>query len=324
MSVAFVFPGQGAQEVGMGRSMFEAFAATRAVFDTVDESLGDSPSLSSLVFGGPVETLTLTANTQPAILAASLGCLAALRVRCPTLAPSLVAGHSLGEYSALVAAGALDLATAARLLRLRGRAMQDAVPPGVGAMSAVVMLDDALVVKLCATVEAELPGRVVSTANFNAPGQVVIAGHADAVARVGVLAAEHRGRAMPLNVSAPFHCALMKPAAQALAEGLGAVQFGPLGVPLVANVDAAIHCDAGDCRALLVAQADGAVRWADSVRAMLAAGVTTFVEIGPGRVLAGLIKRVQKGATVLSVSDPESLEAAAAALETAGYCDVSS
>ncbi len=184
MKVAFVFPGQGAQEVGMGRSLASSIPEARAVFDTVDAALGDETPLSSLCFEGPAEALTLTANTQPAILAMSMACLAALRARLPTLQPTMLAGHSLGEYSALVAAGGLDLPTAARLLRLRGRAMQEAVAPGEGAMAAVIALDDDSVERLCAEVQQEMPGHVVQAANFNCPGQVVVAGSAEAVAFV--------------------------------------------------------------------------------------------------------------------------------------------
>lgn len=315
MSVAFVFPGQGAQSVGMGLDLAAAYASARAVFDGVDAALPhDHPPLSQLCAEGPLEALTLTANTQPAILAASLACLAALRARLPSLRPSVVAGHSLGEYSALVASGALPLADAARLLRLRGTAMQEAVAPGEGAMSAVLMLDDAAVAALCAEVRAAMPGRVVSPANFNAPNQVVVAGHADAVARVGELAAARRAKAIPLKVSAPFHCALMEPAAARLAEALAAQRFATPTAPVVANVDGALHDDAEGVAERLIAQVAGAVRWADGVRAMQAAGVTTYVEIGPGEVLAGLIKRVHKGAALYAVRDAATLDATVAAL----------
>jgi len=317
MRVAFVFPGQGAQEVGMGRALAGQYPEARAVFDAVDCALAADPvPLSTLCFEGPAEALTLTANTQPAILATSVACLAALRARLPSLAPVILAGHSLGEYSALVASGALPLDVAARLLRLRGTAMQEAVPPGVGAMAAVIGLDDDVVVGLCEETARET-GRVVQAANFNCPGQVVAAGHADAVARLRERVAERGGKSMPVQVSAPFHCALMEPAAARLDAALAAITPSPLGAPVVANVDGAPYGDASRVRELLVRQVAGAVRWSGCVRAMLDAGVDTFVELGPGRVLAGLIKRVQRGARVHSVSDPASLDAAVAALSEA-------
>jgi [acyl-carrier-protein] S-malonyltransferase len=315
MKVAWVFPGQGAQEVGMGRAICEASPEARAVLDAVDRCLPDDPvPLSQLCFEGPSETLTLTANTQPAILAVSLACLAALRARVPSLVPSMLAGHSLGEYTALVAGGALDLAAAVHLLRLRGRAMQDAVAPGVGSMAAILMLDDVAVVALCDEVRAELPGRVVSAANFNAPGQVVVAGHADAVARVAALADTRRAKSMALKVSAPFHCALMEPAALRVRDALDAVTIRATTVPIVANVDARVYRDGAYERSLLERQVAGTVRWSESVRAMVDEGVDTFIEVGPGRVLAGLIKRIHKPARILNVSDPASLEATAVAL----------
>ena len=298
----------------MGRGLAESSPEARAVFDAADRALADDDvTLSSLCFQGPAESLVLTANTQPAILATSLACLAALRARLPSLEPVMLAGHSLGEYSALVAAGALDLATAVRLLRLRGAAMQEAVPPGVGAMAAVIGLDDDAVTSLCAEVAAET-GRVVQAANFNCPGQVVVAGHADAVDRVRERATERGGKTLPLHVSAPFHCALMEPAAARLDLALAAIAPWPLRVPVVANVDGAPNLDASRVRELLVRQVAGTVRWSSCVRAMLDAGVDTFIELGPGKVLSGLIKRVQRGVRVLSVSDPASLDAAAAAL----------
>ncbi len=257
MSLALVFPGQGAQAVGMGRALFERSAEARRVFETVDAALG--APLSTLCFEGPDADLTLTANTQPAILAVSVACLRALEAAVPSLAPSFLAGHSLGEYSALVASGSLALEDASRLLRLRGEAMQAAVPPGEGAMSAIVMLDGETVRELCGEVMALLPGRVVQPANDNAPGQVVVAGHADAVAKVEALAAERRGRGMPLKVSAPFHCALMEPAALRLAAALREVPFGALRVPVVANVDARPNADASRVAGLLEAQVLGAV-----------------------------------------------------------------
>jgi [acyl-carrier-protein] S-malonyltransferase len=315
MTIAFVFPGQGSQEVGMGRSLCERSASARAVFDRADRALeGDEKPLSSLCFDGPVESLTLTENTQPAILTASIAALEALRERLPALSPTLVAGHSLGEYSALVAAEALSFEDTVRLVRLRGRAMQEAVPIGAGAMAAIMGLDPDAVSALCAETQAAMPGRVVSPANFNAPGQVVIAGHADAVERASALASERNGRAIPLKVSAPFHCALMQPAADRVRDALGSVTVRAPKTPVVANVDATANTDAERVRSLLALQVAGAVRWEQSVRAMVDAGVTTFVEIGPGRVLAGLIKRIHRPATLLNVFDAASLDAAVAAL----------
>ncbi len=319
MKIAVVFPGQGAQEVGMGRALAEAVPEARAVFDTADRALADDPRpLSSLCFEGPAEALTLTANTQPAILATSLAALAALRAALPGLAPVMYAGHSLGEYTALVATGALDLTAAVRLLRVRGAAMQAAVAPGEGSMSAILMLDDEAVAALCDEVSREMPGRVVSPANYNAPGQVVVAGHADAVARVGALADARRGKAMALKVSAPFHCALMRPAADTLRAALESVTFQRFTAPVVANVDAAPYTDPARTRDLLVRQVAGTVRWSESVRAMVDAGVEGFVEVGPGRVLSGLIKRIHKGAALWSVSDPASLAATVEGLRAKG------
>ncbi len=313
MSLALVFPGQGSQSVGMGRAMADACPEAREVFARVDSALGGD-ALSTLCFEGPEDALTLTANAQPAILAASLACLAALRARLPSLSPSHLAGHSLGEYSALVASGALALEDAARLVRLRGEAMQSAVAPGVGAMTASLLLDDDAVEAVCAEVRAELPGRALSTANVNAPGQVVIAGHADAVARAAELIESRGGKAMSLKVSAPFHCALMEPAARALDAALAGVSVGPLSAPVVSNVEASPNADPSRVRALLVRQVTGAVRWREGVARMVAEGVDTFVEVGPGRVLSGLIKRTHRPARVFSVGDPEGLDAAVAAL----------
>lgn len=314
MRVAFVFPGQGAQEVGMGRALAGQYPEARSVFDAADRALAADPApLSKLCFEGPAEALTLTANTQPAILTTSLACLAALRARLPSLEPVVLGGHSLGEYTALVAAGALPLEVAVGLLRLRGTAMQDAVPPGVGAMAAVIGLDDEAVTSLCDEVARDT-GRVVQAANFNCPGQVVVAGHADAVAALRERASTHGGKTMPVQVSAPFHCALMEPAAARLDAALAAIAPSPLRAPVVANVDGALYGDASRVRELLVRQVAGAVRWSACVRRMLDAGVDTFLELGPGRVLAGLIKRIQRGARVYSVGDPASLDAAVAAL----------
>ncbi len=303
MKVAWVFPGQGSQSVGMGREIFAESAAARDVLARADAALGDP--ISKIIAEGPEETLTLTANTQPAIVTVSCAVLAALRERVPSLAPpAFSAGHSLGEYSALVAASAMSLEDAVRLVRARGRAMQEAVPPGEGAMAAVMGLDPAKVEGVCKRAAQD---QVVSPANFNAPGQVVIAGHAAAVARAGEIASSEKGRVIPLKVSAPFHCALMAPAARVVATELDKVAIAPLAFPVIANVDAKPNVDPTRVKELLVRQVDGPVRWEASVRAMADAGVTHVLEIGPGKVLAGLIKRIAKELKVLSVGDAAAL-----------------
>jgi len=308
MSVAFVFPGQGSQSVGMGRLLGEAFPESRRVFEQADDALGFP--LSQLCFEGPEQDLQLTANSQPAILATSLAALAALSAR--GLVPTWVAGHSLGEYSALVAAGALSLEQALRLVRKRGQYMQEAVPVGVGAMAAILGLEFPAVAEACRESAGE---DVVSPANDNSPGQVVIAGHAAAVARA-VEACKARGakRAVTLPVSAPFHCQLMAPAAERLAADLVRIAFGDARVPLVNNVDARVVRSADECREGLVRQVTGAVRWRESVERLVTEGVGTFVEVGPGRVLSGLVRRIARDARVVNVEDPASAEAAVAAL----------
>lgn len=307
MKIAWCFPGQGAQFVGMGKELFETSAAARDVFERADRALGEP--LSRLCFEGPEAELVLTRNTQPAIVTTSLAVLAALRQRVPSLPlPAFAAGHSLGEYSALVASGALTLEDAVPLVRLRGQAMQEAVAAGDGAMAAIMALSPEKVRELCAEA-AE--GEVVSPANFNAPGQIVIAGAAEAVSRACKLAGARGGKAIPLKVSAPFHCALMAPAARALEKGLASVVVGPLAFPVVANVDASPNSDAGMVKDLLIRQVDSPVRWEESVRAMASAGVSHVLEIGPGKVLAGLIKRIAKEIQVVSVSDVAGIESAA-------------
>lgn len=296
----------------MGRAIADAFPEARAIFDAADDALGEP--LSRLCFEGPEEQLTLTANTQPALVATSAALFAALQARLGgRLAPACAAGHSLGEYSALFAAGALPLREAVRLVRARGQAMQEAVPPGQGAMAAILGLGAAEVEALCADAAQ---GEVVAPANFNG-GQVVIAGAAGAVARASALAAERKGKAIPLKVSAPFHCALMEPAARALAPLLEATALLPLRFPVVANVDALPNADAGRVRELLLRQIAGAVRWEESVRWMASQGVTHAVEVGPGKVLAGLVKRIDKTIAVLPCSDVGSLEETAKIIETA-------
>jgi [acyl-carrier-protein] S-malonyltransferase len=286
---AFVFPGQGAQAVGMGRDLAEAYPAARAVFDEVDQALGEK--LSAVIWGGPAEDLTLTANAQPALMATSLAAWRALEAE-GLAAPDFVAGHSLGEYSALCAAGALSVADAARLLRLRGEAMQAAVPVGEGAMAAILGLDLAAVEAVAAEA-AE--GGVCEAANDNDPAQVVVSGDRAAVERA-VEIAKGRGakRALLLPVSAPFHCALMAPAAAAMEQALADVHLATPRVPLIANVTAAPVTDPAEIRALLVRQVTARVRWRESVEWMAATGVTRTVEVGAGKALSGMIRRIAK------------------------------
>lgn len=303
MRVAWLFPGQGSQNVGMGRDLAAGSDAARSVFERVDAALGEK--LSTIIFEGPEDLLTLTANAQPAILATSYAVLAAIREHVPDLPPpAFAAGHSLGEYSALVATGALSLADAVRLVRTRGQAMQAAVPLGTGAMSAVMGLERQSLEEICADAAQ---GEVVAPANFNAPGQVVIAGHAAAVARAGELVSRRNGRAKALKVSAPFHCSLMAPAARVLEAALERVAIHAPAFPVVANVDAQPNEDPARIKGLLVRQVDGAVRWDESVRLMADRGVTHALEIGPGKVLAGLVKRIAKTMHVLSVGDADTV-----------------
>jgi [acyl-carrier-protein] S-malonyltransferase len=299
----------------MGKDVLAASPAAREVFARVDDALGEA--LSRLVLEGPEPELTVTANAQPAIVATSSAILAAIRERLQGLPPpDYAAGHSLGEYSALVAAEALKLEDAVRLVRARGRAMQEAVPRGVGAMSAILGVDPARIAALCVQVATER-GEVVSPANFNAPGQIVVAGHAGAVARVGALVAAEKGRAIPLNVSAPFHCSLMAPAARVVEAELERVAVAAPKFPIVANLDARPNAEPSRVKELLVGQVQGAVRWEEGVRAMVDAGVTHALEIGPGKVLANLAKRIAKDLRVHSVYDMASLEEVPSFLETA-------
>ena len=309
---AFVFPGQGSQAVGMGRALAEAFPVAREVFEEVDEAL--KQHLSRLMFEGPFETLTLTENAQPALMAHSIAALRVLaregRLALPEAA-ILVAGHSLGEYSALAAAGALDLATCARLLRLRGQAMQQAVPPGEGAMAALLGAELVDAEALCAEAAEGPEGReVLELANDNGGGQVVISGAAAAVDRAIALAPQ-KGikRAIRLPVSAPFHCALMAPAAAAMERALAEAELRAPVVPLIANVTAAKATDPDEIRKLLVRQVTATVRWRESVLAMRAIGVDTVVELGTGKVLAGLVKRIDKDLAAISIGTPEEVEA---------------
>jgi [acyl-carrier-protein] S-malonyltransferase len=304
---AFVFPGQGAQAVGMGRTLAEGWPAARAVFDEVDAALGEK--LSALIWEGDIETLTLTRNAQPALMATSMAALAALAAEGVTVGShaGFVAGHSLGEYSALCAAGSLSLADTARLLRLRGEAMQEAVPVGVGAMAALLGLDFAGAV---AVAEEAAQGEVCQAANDNDPGQVVVSGHRAAVERAVVIAKERGAkRALMLPVSAPFHCVLMQPAAARMAEALSAVVIGKPAVPVVVNVRAEAVSEPDRIFDLLVAQITGSVRWRESVLWMEKAGVTEFWEIGAGKALSGMIKRIAEAPVVRAVGTPEDVRA---------------
>ena len=310
--IAFVFPGQGAQKVGMGKSLAERFSICREAFAEADAALGES--LSALCFSGPAAKLLLTENTQPAILAMSVAVWRLVESR--GVRASFAAGHSLGEYSAHVAAGTLSFADALRTVRRRGRYMQEAVPVGEGAMAAILGLDAERVARACADTMTELGGRIVTPANLNAPGQVVIAGHADAVARAGERAKELGAkRAIALAVSAPFHCALMKPAEDRLAPELRALPTSDPRIAVVANVDAEPKRDARASIDALIRQVSSPVRWEQVVKRLIAEGVTTFVELGPGSVLAGLIKKIDRGVQVMSVEDELSFEAALEQLE---------
>jgi [acyl-carrier-protein] S-malonyltransferase len=306
--IAFVFPGQGAQKVGMGKSLAENVPVCRQVFAEADAALGEA--LSTLCFEGPAETLQLTENTQPAILAMSVAVLRLVESR--GVRAAFAAGHSLGEYSAHVAAGTLSFADALRTVRHRGRYMQEAVPVGEGAMTAILGLDADQVSTACAETMTALPGRVVSAANLNAPGQVVIAGHADAVAKASERAKDLGAkRAIPLAVSAPFHCALMQPAEDRLTPELRALPTSDPKIPVVANVDAEPKRDARAAIDALIRQVSSPVRWEQVVKRLVAEGATTFVELGPGSVLAGLIKKIDRGVKVVSVEDEQGLDALA-------------
>ena len=303
---AFVFPGQGAQVIGMGRDLAEAYPAARAVFDEVDAALGEN--LSDLIWNGDIETLTLTQNAQPALMATSMAAFRALEAEGFGIADAaFVAGHSLGEYSALCAAGSLSLSDTARLLRLRGAAMQAAVPVGQGAMAAILGLDFEVV---AAIARDAAENEVCQAANDNDPAQVVISGHKAAVERAATLAKERGAkRALMLPVSAPFHSALMEPAARAMAEALAETAIAAPAVPLVANVRAAAVTDPEEIRALLVEQVTGSVRWRESIAFLSAAGVTEYWEIGAGKALLGMIKRIDKDAVARNIATPADIAA---------------
>ena len=314
MTTAFLFPGQGSQGVGMGKAFADAIPVARAVFDEVDEALGEP--LSKIIFEGPEEVLTLTRNAQPALMAVSLAALKALEAEGISVAShaAYVAGHSLGEYSALAAAGSFSIGDTARLLRLRGDAMQKAVPEGVGAMAALLGLDLAAAAEVAKA--AASADEVCEVANDNAPGQVVVSGHKAAVERaIEIAKTKGARRAMLLTVSAPFHCALMEPAAEVMANALAATKIHPPSVPLVANVTATSLTDPTEIRQRLVEQVTGTVRWRESMAWLAANGVTRVVEIGAGKVLTGLAKRTAPDAIASSVSTPEDAKALAAALK---------
>ena len=306
--IAFMFPGQGAQYVGMGRGLANNFPSVAALFEEADQTLGCP--LSKLCFEGAEEELNLTQNTQPALLTTAL---ASFRVLSDQgVVPDFVAGHSLGEYSALVAARALAFSDAVALVRRRGRYMQEAVPIGEGAMAAVLGLDRAAVASVCERVRES---EVLSPANFNSPRQVVISGHRPAVERA-VIEVKNAGarRALILPVSAPFHCSLMLPAEERLSQDLGAIEFNDAQFPVVTNVDAKVVTKGPEARDALRRQTSRPVRWEETIRLLLESGVDTFVEVGPGKVLTGLVRSVEKSVTMLNVEDETSLDAALAAL----------
>ena len=296
--IAFLFPGQGSQHAGMGKDLAENFPVARQVFEEANDALG--VDLASLSFNGPEEDLKLTANTQPAILTTSIAALRVLETETG-IAPNYAAGHSLGEYSALVCAGALNFADAVRIVRQRGTFMQEAVPVGTGAMAAILGLDQETLERVC---QDAAQGQVVSPANFNSAGQVVIAGNTEAVDRAMSLAKENGAkRALPLPVSAPFHCSLMIPAGERLADVLAGIKIGDMTVPVITNVEATPNQDASRVCQLLVDQVSAPVRWEDTIACMIELGVERYIEIGPGKVLAGLVKRMAKESTIQNVQN---------------------
>ena len=298
MKNAFIFPGQGSQYPGMGKEIAENFRIAADTFSEADDALG--LSISKICFEGPEEDLKLTANTQPAILTVSIAILRVIQTEYP-VKPSYLAGHSLGEFSALVAAGAFDFGDAVRIVRARGKFMQEAVPIGVGSMAAILGVEPDILTDIC---QEAAQGEVVSPANFNSPGQIVIAGHTGAVNRA-VEIAKGRGfrKAMLLPVSAPFHCSLMTPAGEHLSETLEKVRINPLQIPVVTNVEALPNLDGDHVRELLVKQLSAPVLWDKSVMRMLEEGVERFIEVGPGKVLTGLVKRISKNVEVCNIED---------------------
>jgi [acyl-carrier-protein] S-malonyltransferase len=313
MKRAFIFPGQGSQSVGMGKALADAFPQAKAVFDEVDQAL--SQKLSALMWEGPAEELTLTANAQPALMAVSLAAIRVLEAEAGldlNKHAAFVAGHSLGEYSALAAAGSLSISDTARLLRIRGNAMQNAVPVGQGAMAALLGLEYDVALEVA---REAAQGEVCDAANDNGGAQVVVSGHKSAVERA-VAIAQTKGakRAVMLAVSAPFHCALMQPAADAMREALAGVTVNSPAVPVVANVEAAPITDPAAIRDALVRQVTGTVRWRESVAYMAAQGVDSFYEVGSGKVLTGLVKRIAAGASAVAIGTPEDVAAIKASL----------
>lgn len=305
MTSALLFPGQGSQKPGMGQELAKSFDVAKKTFEEADEALGFS--ISKLCFAGPVDELNLTYNSQPAILATSIAALRTFESERGPHSCAMAAGHSLGEWSALVAVGALRFADALRLVHLRGHAMQDAVPVGQGGMAAIMGMAAADLEALC--IEAQ-EGQVCSPANFNGGGQIVISGHKEAVERAMALAKARKAKAIPLKVSAPFHCALMAPAATKVAEALERVEIGAMQIPVISNVGATANQDSAKVKELLVKQVTGAVRWQESIEYMAAQGVLRGVELGHGAVIKGLVKRIAKEIEVVNVGEPGDIASA--------------